>query len=531
MRQIPHSPFFERSIFCSFLFLIAVACTEQHKQPNQATISINTDVQAINYNPMIFGGFLEHFGRQIYGGIYDPGSPLSDDNGFRKDVILALKELKIPVIRWPGGCFVSGYHWERGVGMDRTPTDDMAWGVREPNTFGTDEFVRFCSLVGCEPYICTNAGNGTVEEMCNWVQYTNGTSGDYSQLRIENGSIEPLDVRIWSIGNENYGAWEIGHKPKEQWAQFVLKAAEAMKKVDPQIQLSAASNEDYAPHLLDMAGPYLDYISIHGYPLGRLHEKNEMPDYLSCIIKSENPEKRINSFISILENSGYRGQIKIAFDEWNLRGWHHPGFPRKSVQDYSDPEVKKLVKARENNSIASQYTMADALFSASFLNTCLRHSEDVEMANIAPIVNTRGPLYIHPDGIVRRTHFHTLSMYVNQLEEQVCKTEVTADGLACKKDTISVVDAIATVDRKGENWAIAMINRHPSEKVSCTVKLGDKLLDGVYKASLLTGDSPDSYNDISHPNRVITKKVEIAFSNGVTDLSPHSLLIVHVPVK
>ncbi len=131
----------------------------------QATLTIDTDAPSKAYSPMIFGGFLEHFDHQIYGGVFEPGSPLSDKNGFRKDVVAALKELRVPVVRWPGGCYASGYHWEAGVGKQRRPTDDMAWGVVEPNTFGTDEFVELCRLLGWQPYICNNAGNGTIEEM------------------------------------------------------------------------------------------------------------------------------------------------------------------------------------------------------------------------------------------------------------------------------------------------------------------------------------------------------------------------------
>jgi alpha-L-arabinofuranosidase len=180
---------------------------------------------------------LSRFGRicrptQVYGGIFEPGSPLSDENGFRRDVIEALKELRTPVVRWPGGCFVSGYHWESGVGKERKPTDDMAWGVKEPNTFGTDEYVKLCRLLGWEPYICNNVGNGTIEEMKNWVEYCNGRIGKYARLREGNGYAKPRNVPIWSIGNENYHPTEIGYKPIEQWAPFVAEAARAMKEAD-----------------------------------------------------------------------------------------------------------------------------------------------------------------------------------------------------------------------------------------------------------------------------------------------------------
>jgi len=502
-------------------------------ESTEASVVIDSDAEAKPYSPMLFGGFLEHFNRQVYGGVFEPGSPLSDENGFRTDVVEALRELKVPVVRWPGGCFVSGYHWKDGVGLDRQPTDDMAWGVKEPNTFGTDEFVELCRIAGWEPFICNNAGNGTVQEMVDWVAYCNQTDGAFAEMRKKGGHTEPLNVNIWSIGNENWGGHEIGQKTREEWGPLVVEAAKAMKAVDPDIQLSAAAlpNRDWTLPLLKMAGDYLDYISIHQYWLS-LWGDNKMPDYLTCIMESEGPEKLLADYIGILEEAGYRGRIKIAFDEWNLRGWHHPGFPRKAVSDYDDPEVIELVKARDKNLIASQYTMADALFTASFLNACLRHAEDVGMANIAPIVNTRGPLYVHPKGIVKRTHFHTLAMYANLLGRRVGKAVIEDTGsLVLGNRFVAMVDAIATVDDTGDNWSIALVNRHPSKVVDCTVKLKDTLVDGTFSATILAGDSPEAYNDIENPERVIPEERSLAFDNGIVNLPPHSLTIVQVPVK
>lgn len=525
---------------CSFLTaaalllspLAALPAAELPTAKPQARVTINTDAPAVAYSRMIFGGFLEHFDRQIYGGVFEPGSALSDKNGFRTDVVAALKELRVSIVRWPGGCFVSGYHWENGVGRERKPTDDMAWGVVEPNTFGTEEFIQLSRLVGWQPYLCNNAGNGTIEEMRNWVEYCNGKEGKYAQMRKDNGSAASLNVSVWSIGNENYGSWEIGNKPIEQWAPLVLEAAKAMKAADPDIQLSAAAmpSKEWTLPLLKMVGQYLNYISIHGYWLP-LWQKNDMPDYLTCIMQSEAPEQSLANFIGVLEESGYRGRIKIAYDEWNLRGWHHPGFPRKAVQDYADPKVMELVAARAKSDIAMQYTMADALFCASFFNACLRHAEDVGMANIAPIVNTRGPLFVHPKGIVKRTHFHAMAMYANELEPRVGKLDLKADKLAHGTESVAVADAVATVDDSGKNWAIALLNRHPESELACTVILKDFLPDGKYAATILAGDSPDSFNDIEHPNRVAPQKTTLTFTQGAVNLPPHSLTIVKVPLK
>ena len=500
-------------------------------EPLTATVTVGAATDAKPYSRLIFGGFLEHFDRQVYGGVFEPGSPLADAHGFRMDVVAALKELKVPVVRWPGGCYASGYHWESGVGRNRPTTDDMAWGVREPNTFGTDEFVELSRLVGWQPYICNNAGNGTVEEMKNWVEYCNATAGKYAQMRSNNGYAEPRKVGIWSIGNENYGDWEIGNKPIGQWAPLVLEAAKAMKAVDPDIQLTAAAaqSRQWMLPLLKTAGDYLSYISIHNYWFA-FYQKNGTPDYLTCIMQSEGPERDITNCVAVIEESGYRGRVKIAFDEWNLRSWHHPGFAGKTLRDYEDPVLKQQVAARAIADIASQYTMADALFSASFFNSCLRHAEDVGMANIAPIVNTRGPLFVHPKGIVKRTHFHTMAMYANELEPRVGKIDLTADPLYQGIKSVPVADAIATVNAAGTQWALALVNRHPDNAVACTVKMQDRLLDGTYNAVILAGDSPDAFNDIEHPRQVVPVKTKLIFNKGVVNLPPHSLAIVKVPV-
>jgi len=305
-----------------------------------------------------------------------------------------------------------------------------------------------------------------------------------------------------------------------------------MKAADPTIQLTAAAlpTREWTLPLLKQAGPYLDYLSIHSYWLP-LWQDNQMPDYLTCVMKSEGPEELIANYIQVLEESGYRGRIRIAFDEWNLRGWHHPGFPRKTVQDYNDPEVKRLVAAREKNLIASQYTMADALFSASFFNACLRHAEDIAMANIAPLVNTRGPLYVHPQGVVRRTHFYTMAMYANLLGPHVAETTVEAGPLAHGDRIIPVVDAIATTNEAGTMWSIALVNRHPSQEIACTVKIRGIPLEGQYQATILSGDSPEAYNSIEHPNRVVPERTQRTFRQGTGALPPHSLTILAAPVQ
>jgi alpha-N-arabinofuranosidase len=228
-----------------------------------------------------------------------------------------------------------------------------------------------------------------------------------------------------------------------------------------------------------------------------------------------------------------RDKIKIAFDEWNLRSWHHPGFSGHQARkvDAEDPQIIALIKDRDKSLEPSLYTMADALFCASFFNACLRHAEDVKMANIACLVNQTGPLYVHPKGIVKRTHFHTMEMYAKKLQPNVAETQITSSRLTHGESSVALVDVIATVDRLGQQWSVAMMNRHPSTEVTCTVKLGKLPVEGTYSATVLTGDSPDAYNDIENPNRVQPQEIQLTFNNGRTTLPPHSLVIVEGRLK
>jgi alpha-N-arabinofuranosidase len=508
-----------------WLALVATAAAaERHDVDpavSQASVAVDLKADPKPCDPMIFGGFLEHFDRQIYGGVFEPGSPLSDQDGFRKDVIEALKELKVPVIRWPGGCFVDSYHWRKGVGKNRQPYDDDRWGVVEPNTFGTDEFVALCRRLNAEPYICQN-GLADVREMADWVAYCNATSGPFAAMRRENGHAEPFKVRYWSVGNERSG---------KEYIERVRDAAIAMKQVDPAIQVTCSGahgpNARMDPYLFQTAGKHLDIISVHEYWVANF-QKHHTPDYLTCMMLAEKPDAHFGAAIRSLDSGGVRGRIRIAFDEWNLRSWHHPGFSGHQARkvDYADPAVIALIKDREKSNNPSLYTMADALFCASFFNACLRHSEDVAMANIAPLVNTTGPLFVHPDGIVKRTHFHTMAMYAKLLEDHVADTRVTASRLTHGDQSVAAVDAVATVDKSRGRWAIALVNRHPAEASDCHVLVDGTPLDGTYMATLLAGDSPDSYNDIAHPDRVKPEESVVSVRKGILRLPPHSLMII-----
>ena len=486
---------------------------------------------------MVYGHFLEHFHRQVYGGVYDPTSKFADEDGFRTDVLEALRRINTPIIRWPGGCYVSAYDWKRGVGKERVATYDKAWRVEETHEFGTDEFVKLCRKLGCEPYICTNAGTGSAEQMSDWVEYCNlRDMGIYARERIANGYPEPHNIKFWSIGNENWGGHEIGAKDSEEWGRLVRESAKMMLRVDPTLELSAASidNLDWNLNLLKAAGPYLDWISIHGYwdftPDGVTYE-----DYDSVIMHTgEDISGSIDRVRAYLTAMGLEKKIRIAYDEWNLRGWYHPNLmdiwerdgKRHEDEDFYKNQILAPRDLNDNNAI---YTMADAIFSAAFLNACLRNCDIVKMACFSPVVNTRGAIFTYKDGIVLRPQYFVFEMYANLLKENVLDVwaEDVPEISGCVKGKKKTVDAVEAVVTYGDGaYAVAAVNK---DAVNAQ-RLELEIIGGGAKEMrihTLNGESVDSYNDIDRTEVGIKTTEWLPYTGGVT-LEPHSVNVIEI---
>ena len=482
---------------------------------------------------MIYGHFIEHFHRQIYGGVYDPGSPFADEAGLRTDVLEAMRRIRVPVLRWPGGCFVSAYDWKKAVGPGRVPAYDKAWMVEDPNTFGTDEYIALCRKVGCAPYICTNAGTGSPEEMSDWVEYCNlDTLGEYARRRAANGHPEAYNVRYWSIGNENYGPWEIGAKGPKEWGRLVLESAKMMRRVDPGIELSAAAltDIDWNVELLKACGERLDWVSIHKY-WNLTVEEDSLYSYEEAMACTGDLDADIRKVRGLLTAMGLDKRIKIAFDEWNLRGWHHPNVhtarPGRSADEYLTP--------RDRNDINSSYTMADAVFTACFLNTLNRNADIVGMGCFAPIVNTRGCIFTHKDGIVLRSTYHVFDLYVNYLGDEVLDgwqeqpETMVFRGRDGRTDPVPVLDVIGTRFRRDGVIAVAAVNKHPGEERSLLLGFEGGFTGGEYRVISVRGDSADSFNDVG-PERVVLREGPwLPVKNGLEAvLPPHSVQVVQV---
>ena len=477
---------------------------------------------------LLYGFFIEHFHRQIYGGIYDPASPFADADGFREDVLAAMKKLRIPVLRWPGGCFVSAYHWRKGVGPVRTPSFDKAWRVEDPNTFGTGEYIRLCRKLGCEPYICTNAGTGSPEEMSDWLEYCNQTLGEYARLRAEHGHPAPYGVKYWSIGNENYGSWEIGAKEAEEWSRLVCEAAKMMKRVDPTAELSAAAipDTDWNLRLLERCAPYLDWISIHKY-WDMTTEENTPANYEQVMAYTNDLDADLRRVRGLLMALGLEKQIRIAYDEWNLRSWHHPNV-MGAKQGVTPAEY---LEPRDRNDRNEDYTMADAVFTACFLNTLNRNADLVGMANFSPIVNTRGCIYTHPGGIVLRSTYHVFDLYVNYLGETVLDSlqegvgAFTATGKAGSTETVAALDLLPTLRSDGL-YCVAAVNKHPTEAASLHIGLDP----GECRVISVAGER-DACNDVDRTGVRLTEGPWQPFDPAVpVRLAPHSVSVVQIKI-
>jgi alpha-N-arabinofuranosidase len=485
---------------------------------NDTTVHVNTKRVIGRRDAKILGQFLEHFHRQIYGGVWEPGSPLADRAGFRTDVVAALRRLAPPLVRWPGGCFVSAYHWKDGVGASRQPSFDKAWRVEESNAFGTDEFVAWCRLVGTEPYLCTNAGSGSPEEMSDWVEYCNlKDQGRWARARIENGHPEPHAVKYWSIGNENYLPGEIGAKSAGEWGRFVKESAKMMKRVDPTIELLAASvnDPDWNANLLREAGDHLDWISVHGY-WDPLWQNNALSSYETCMGRIPEIESAITKTEHLLGAFGRLGTIRIAVDEWNLRGWHHPNVDRGT-------DASEYVAPRDKNDLNASYTLADAVFSASFLNRCLAHCRTVGMANFAPTVNTRGAVYTYPGGVVLRPTYFVFELYR-------LLGDVVVDSWVPEAPTFGEIEALDVVATTGAGGGLqaAVVNRHPDRPLGVVLDAGSAARAPSARLLTLTGPTKDSYNDVGHPDTVGIVETALKAEGGRLrfEVGPHSVNVV-----
>jgi len=453
----------------------------------RALIKIDFDRQLGKINRNIYGNFTEHLGRCIYGGIYEENSRLSDKDGFRKDVLDAAKGIQIPILRWPGGNFSSGYSWKNGIGpKDARPRKwDTAWKAEESNRFGTDEFIAYCRKLNAEPYICVNMGTGTMQEAADWVEYCNGKmKTEYANLRRKYGHEEPYNVKYWGLGNEIYGSWQAGHKSAKEYADLALEFAKIMRWVDPTIKLVAcgANYPDWDREVLERLVDTVDYISTHHYG-----GNNDTAQEMRVATRFENQIRVLESVITeVMTKSRRRQPIKIAADEWNI--W----FRTTNTGD----QEKKLEEI---------YNLQDALWVASVLNMFHRHCNTVTLANMAQLVNVIAPMMTNQTSLVLQTTYYPLKLYTEHAGDIALDVLVRSDAFPQFADTPYLDVSATTTDSRGK-FTLAVVNRNPSSDIPADVAVEGFNIPSTADSYELNGPAVDASNTFATPNAVGVKR-------------------------
>ena len=455
----------------------------------------------------LFGSFLEHLGRAIYGGIFEPGSTLADQNGFRRDVLDEITSLHVPIVRYPGGNFVSGYDWLDGVGprSARPTVLERAWNSIETNEFGTNEFLAWCRAVGTEPLLGLNFGTGTAEKAAALVEYCNVASGTkWSDLRRRHGIESPWGVKRFCLGNEMDGPWQIGHMTAEEYGRKAVDAARQMRAVDGGLQLVAcgSSGPGMATYLewdrvvLEECYDQVDAISLHRY-FGL--NSDVVKDDARFLASNVEMERQIEDVIAVCDYvRGRRRSAKrlwLSFDEWNVWYRQTSGNGRRERAPHLLEEV---------------YDLRDALVVGGALNSLLRHSDRVRIACLAQLVNVIAPFMTDATRLVRQTIYYPYAWALAHAKGQVLdlSTEVQAYDVAPPVGKVPFVDVAGTIDPSTGDTALFILNRDLEKARELTVVWRDGAPSRVIGAEVITGRNLKAVNSLDAPSTVVPSRLE-----------------------
>lgn len=455
----------------------------------------------------VFGSFVEHMGRCVYTGVYEPEHPTADDDGFRTDVLDLVRELGVTVVRYPGGNFVSNYAWEDGVGPkeQRPRRLDLAWRAIETNQFGTDEFATWARKAGVQPMWAVNLGTRGVTEAVELLQYTNGVPGtEIADRRVANGYEKPHDIKLWCLGNELDGPWQIGHKTAQEYARLAEETARAMRRVDPDLELVACgSSSRHMPTfasweraVLERTYDLVDHISLHAY-----YEPKD-GDTASFLAVSEDMDRFIGSVIATADHVGAvlrrDKRITLSFDEWNV--WYQHRFPGEAG----------LAVREAGPLIEDVYDVTDAVVVGSLLITLLRHADRVKIACQAQLVNVIAPILTEPGGRAwRQTIFHPFALTARHAGPTVLRTEITGPHIDTDAyGTLPALWTTATYDEDTGEVAVFIVNRSETDEITCEIPLTGFPTLAVIEHLTIHDDDPSAVNSPDDPDRVVPKPVD-----------------------
>lgn len=476
----------------------------------QATLHLDTQHHVGPIDPRIFGGFLEHMGRAVYEGVYDPDSPLSDERGFRRDVLEALRPLAMPVVRYPGGNYVSFADWRDGVGpaSERPARPDYAWRSIETNQFGTDEFMAWCGALGTEPMLAVNLGTAGAREAAQLVEYCNLSGGTYwADRRRQHGHAAPYGVKLWCLGNEMDGPWQAGHVPAEEYVRRAQQAALVMKGLDPAIEtvVCGSSGRGMATYMewdrtaLEYCWEHVDYISAHRY------SENRRGDSAWFLAEGVEIDRILDDYAALL---GYVRAVKksakrvyLSFDEWNV--WY-----KDMTMDGGWSHAPHLIE--------EVYNLEDALVCAQYLTSFLRHADVVKVACIAQIVNIIAPILTRRDGLLVQTIYHPFALFSRHAAGHALVPVIQGPTYkAGERGDVPALDAAASYDAASGTLSIFLVHRGQEDELTVDVALADRRVDRVVGVDALGGGDVKAANTWDEPNRVTPVAAEAALlENG-----------------
>jgi alpha-N-arabinofuranosidase len=467
----------------------------------------------------VLGAFLEHLGRAIYTGVYEPGSPKADAKGFRTDVIAEIKGLGVPIMRYPGGNFVSGYNWLDGVGpkKERPTVLERAWNSLETNQFGTNEFIEWCKLVDTEPLLAFNLGTGTPEMAVAYVEYCNVEKGTkWSELRRSHGYQQAHNVRSWCLGNEMDGPWQIGHMTAREYGRKARDTARQIRVIDRSLQLIACGSSNtimptymvWDREVLEECYDQVDGISLHNY-YGNTPPMtgNSAARYLALNLDMERQIHEIAAvcdYVQALRKSPKR--LWLSFDEWNV--WY-----RARSGPFTDGKGTFAPKLLEE-----VYNLEDALLVGGFVNSLLRQSDRVRVGCLAQILNVIAPLVTNETSVLRQSIFYPYAWALKYARGRVLDLTVesetypiAATGLrpdVARDDQVPFVDVAATLDPGTGQVCVLMLNRDLESERELVLEWADPAPTRVLACETLTGPDLKAFNTFEQPKQVVPRALE-----------------------
>jgi alpha-N-arabinofuranosidase len=481
-----------------------------------ARIYVDSRRKIAPLDPNLFGSFLEHLGRAIYQGIYDPGSSLSDSNGFRKDVIEEVRRLGVPIIRYPGGNFVSGYNWLDGVGpkKDRPRVLDKAWNTIDSNQFGTNDFMAWARIVGAKPLMGLNLGTGTAERAAALVEYCNVEKGTkWSDLRRTHGIEQPYKVAHWCLGNEMDGPWQIGHMTATEYGLKAQDAARQMRAVDPSLKLIACGSSgpgmptylEWDREVLEQCYEYVDALSLHRYIGNTKDETGE--DSSKFLAMNLSMEQQIAETLAVCDLvRGHKRSPKklwLSFDEWNV--WY-----RARTGDALNGHEQEAPHLLEE-----VYNLEDALLVGGIVNTLMRNADRIKIACLAQLVNVIAPLVTNASGLLRQTIYYPYSWALqfargNVLNPLVESPTYEVSGMG----QVACLDVAATMNPESGQVAMFILNRDLNKSHTVEINWQDWVPKKVVGATVLTGSDLKAFNTFEAPQRVAPQAADKPSTTG-----------------